>query len=363
MLRLFPPTLSLYLGKMLLVRSLAFLGGLILVLQSLDLLQESSRILAVDGNGTPEIMQYLVWRLPQLITQFLPFAVLLGSLLTLSTLAQNSEITIMKASGLSAHRILAPLLIAASVLAVGHVAVNEFWTADATRKLTAWKDVDYARIPTGDTGARALWVSDGGTVVKAASATRTGSSIELSDVLIYDMHDDSKLRRITSADRAIHAGRVWTLLGVRITDVGRGETKTLDTTRWSTDIDPTRFLVASIRPNEAPLWTLMRAIDERRKAGLPVQTLEAGLYHKFASPLSSIIMPLLGAVAGFGLARSGKLFIRVVIGMATGFAYFVADNFMIAMGEFGAAPPLMAAWAPLLLFILIGESILFRTEE
>ncbi|WP_222873485.1 hypothetical protein [Hankyongella ginsenosidimutans] len=65
-----PRTLSLYLGKMLLVRSLAFLGGLILVLQSLDLLQESSRILAVDGNGTSEILRYLTWRLPQLVTQF-----------------------------------------------------------------------------------------------------------------------------------------------------------------------------------------------------------------------------------------------------------------------------------------------------
>ena len=66
--------------------------------------------------------------------------------------------------------LLAPLMIAASLLAVGHMAVNEFWTADATRKLTAWKDVDYASMPDGDTGAQALWVSDGGTVVKASSA-------------------------------------------------------------------------------------------------------------------------------------------------------------------------------------------------
>ncbi len=363
MARMLPRTLSLYLGKMLLVRSLAFLGGLILVLQSLDLLQESSRILAVEGNATPEILQYLGWRLPQLITQFLPFAVLLGSLLTLSTLAQNSEISILKASGMSAHRILVPLLFAASLMAIGHMVVNEAWTADATRKLAAWKDVDYARMPDRDSGARALWVSDVGVVVKAASAKRTTRSIELTDVLIYDLRSDSRLRQIVSAERAIHAGHTWSLLAVKITDVESGTTRAVDTTRWTTDIDPARFLVASVRPNEVPLWTLMNAISERRRAGLPVATLETGLYHKFASPLSSIIMPLLGAIAGFGLARSGKLFIRVVIGMAIGFAYFVADNFMIAMGQFGAAPPLMAAWAPLLLFTLIGESILFRTEE
>ncbi|WP_222873486.1 LptF/LptG family permease [Hankyongella ginsenosidimutans] len=101
--------------------------------------------------------------------------------MTLSTLAQNSEITILKASGMSAHRILAPLMIAASLLAVGHMAVNEFWTADATRKLTAWKDVDYASMPDGDTGAgrsgsrtAAPWSkhqAPGGSAPQSSSAT------------------------------------------------------------------------------------------------------------------------------------------------------------------------------------------------
>jgi lipopolysaccharide export system permease protein len=74
-------------------------------------------------------------------------------------------------------------------------------------------------------------------------------------------------------------------------------------------------------------------------------------------------MPLLAGVAGFGLARSGVLFVRAVIGMALGFTYFVADNFALAMGNIGAYPPLLAAWAPFLLFLLIGEAVLIRTEE
>ncbi len=74
-------------------------------------------------------------------------------------------------------------------------------------------------------------------------------------------------------------------------------------------------------------------------------------------------MPLLGAVAAFGLARSGQWVLRAVIGMALGFAYFVADNFGIAMGNLGVYPPLIAAWGPFLLFFLIGEAVLVRTEE
>ena len=74
-------------------------------------------------------------------------------------------------------------------------------------------------------------------------------------------------------------------------------------------------------------------------------------------------MPLLAAVAAFGLARSGQLFLRAVIGMSLGFAYFVADNFALAMGNFGAYPPFLAAWGPFLLFFLVGEAVLIRTEE
>ena len=73
-------------------------------------------------------------------------------------------------------------------------------------------------------------------------------------------------------------------------------------------------------------------------------------------------MPLLAAVAAFGLARSGQLFLRGDRHVP-GFAYFVADNFALAMGNFGAYPPFLAAWGPFLLFLLVGEAVLIRTEE
>jgi lipopolysaccharide export system permease protein len=49
--------------------------------------------------------------------------------------------------------------------------------------------------------------------------------------------------------------------------------------------------------------------------------------------------------------------------MFLGFAYFVGDSFALAMGNLGAYPPFLAAWAPFLLFLLIGEAVLVRTEE
>ena len=105
------------------------------------------------------------------------------------------------------------------------------------------------------------------------------------------------------------------------------------------------------------------SIQDLRAAGRPTDALEAGWWHKISRPLSALLMPLLGSVAAFGLARSGRLFIRVVIGTALGFAYFVADNASLAMGNIGVYPPLLAAWGPFLLFLLIGETVLVRTEE
>ena len=106
-----------------------------------------------------------------------------------------------------------------------------------------------------------------------------------------------------------------------------------------------------------PEWVLAHPVLRR------TADFKAKWWHKLAGPLSSVLMPLLGAVAAFGLARSGQLFVRAVIGMALGFAYFVVDNAALAMGNFGGYPPLLAAWAPFVLFALIGETVLIRTEE
>ena len=104
-------------------------------------------------------------------------------------------------------------------------------------------------------------------------------------------------------------------------------------------------------------------IAELEAAGRPTDEARAGLAHKISGPLSTLLMPLLAAIAAFGLARSGQVLLRAAVGMALGFAYFVADNFSLAMGNAGAYPPLIAAWAPFLLFLLIGETVLVRTEE
>ena len=155
----------------------------------------------------------------------------------------------------------------------------------------------------------------------------------------------------------------WLLEGARQFDVARGTITDVGTIRFGRDIRPDQFTLAKVDPDALTFAELKAAISDLHDAGRPTAELEASLWHKMSGPLSALLMPILGSVAAFGLARSGQLFVRAVMGMALGFAYFVADNFSLAMGSLGAYPPFLAAWAPFFLFLLVGETMLFRTEE
>jgi lipopolysaccharide export system permease protein len=128
-------------------------------------------------------------------------------------------------------------------------------------------------------------------------------------------------------------------------------------------VDPSQVAISSVDADAQDIFTLSRSIEELRVAGRRTSELEGKWWHKLSGPLSAVLMPLLGAIAAFGLARSGQVLIRAIMGMALGFTYFVVDNAALAIGNFGGYPPLVAAWAPFLLFALLGETVLIRTEE
>ena len=85
--------------RLFLTRSLAVLVALVLILMTLDLLGESGKILAVPGNGDAELWRYVALRIPLLVSRFLPFSVLLGTLIAFVGLNQHSEVVAMKAAG------------------------------------------------------------------------------------------------------------------------------------------------------------------------------------------------------------------------------------------------------------------------
>lgn len=363
-LQFFPSrTVAIYMGRKFLTSILAVAALLFLVLQSLDLLGQSGKILAYPGNGQAQLLTYISLRAPQILDLVLPFSVLLATIITLATLNQNSEVVAMKAAGLSAHQVLAPLLIAALGMSVITFAFSERILSRATATLSAWEQAEFGPIPRDSNVKANIWVRDGDSIIKADRVEGTGSTTRLTGITIYVRDSQGGLARIITASRGVYSADGWRLTDASQFDVASGQRQALGDLTAASTVQPDQFTLSKVNPEGLSFVQLWSAIDQLKAAGRPTASLESNLWHKLSGPLSALLMPLLGAVAAFGLARSGQLFVRAVLGMGLGFAYFVADNFALAMGNLGAYPPFLAAWSPFLLFLMVGETVLIRTEE
>lgn len=356
-------TLTLYLARLFVLRIMAMLALLVLVLMMLDLLGTSGKIMAVEGNGQAELWRYVSLRVPQLIARFLPYSVLLATVITLLALNQNSEIVAMKAAGMSAHQVLAPLFLAAGAVSLASFAFNERVVTRATATLKAWEGAQFGPVPQ-EVGARSnVYFADGNDVLSAATMTGSGETMALQDVTFYRRTAAGTLTEQFRAPRATYAAPGWELVGAERFDVAAARTDRVERIVVGEGLTIEQIELDSVDPDAQGFFALRESIEAYERVGRRTSELEAKWWHKLAGPLSAMLMPLLGAVAAFGLARSGQLFVRALIAMALGFAYFVVDNAALAMGSFGGYPPLLAAWAPFFLFLLIGETVLVRTEE
>ena len=364
MFDLFPSrTLTLYLARLFLSRIIGVVVMLVLVLQLLDLLSESGKILAYPGNGEAQVWQYVMLRTPQIIQFVLPYSVLMGTLATFFPLNQNSEVIAMRAAGLSAHQILAPMLATALVVAGLSFGFNERVVTRASATLTAWQDVNFGPIPK-ESGVRShVFVADGQNILVAQLVSGEGTAIHMTDVTWYVRDASGMTKTLTHSDHATYAAPGWRLDRPVMFNVATTGTQTLPPMVVGQGIAPRQVDISNVNADSLDIFALHRAIGALKASGRRTAELEGKWWHKLSKPLSAVLMPLLGAVAAFGLARSGQLLVRAGIGFMLGFAYFVVDNMGLAMGNFGAYPPLIAAWAPFFLFLAIGETVLIRTEE
>src|SRR5579863_1242410 len=374
-LEFFPSrTLAFYLARLFISRIVSVLIMLVMVLQLLDLLGESGKILAYPGNGEAQLWSYVLLRLPQLVARFVPYSVLLATLLTFWPLNQNSEVIAMRAAGLSAHQILAPMLMTAMLVSVCSFGFNERVVTRASARLKAWQSTQYGAMPGGDSVHDDLYIGDGPDILAADSISGNGAQMQMQGVTWYHRDSRGRILEQIRSPRATYVdlgggnpssgrARGWLLDAPRRFDTQTLAGGSMPPVVVGRGVTPAQVEISTVDADSESLFALRRSIDTLRANGRRTAELDGKWWHKLTGPLSALLMPLLGAVAAFGLARSGQLLIRAVVGMALGFTYFVIDNAALALGNFGGYPPLIAAWAPFLLFLLVGEAVLIRTEE
>ena len=355
---------TLYVGRMFLLRFLGLLVFFVIILQMLDLLNESSKIMAAEGAGGTSLVRYILLRAPMIASQFTPFAALLGIVLTLAGLSHTSEITVMRAAGMSVYRVLFPIGFVCALVAIAHFTLHETVTIKSTDALEYWEVNDYAvdLPPKSDTRTDVRIAFDG-EFIRAASAARSGNAILLSDVTIYGLDDDGLVDQVIEARAARHEDNAWRLFNVTSMDVATNSVAESGDAIWTNSLDAELLFALTLEPDRTGLGELVSKIRQLNADRGDTREPMTSLLSRFSKPLATLVMPLLGAIAGFGVHRQGVLLARAVTGSALGFTYFVAENMALALGKLGVLPAIIGAFFPFALFMVVGFSILVAMEN
>ncbi|MHA7871381.1 MAG: LPS export ABC transporter permease LptG [Hyphococcus sp.] len=354
----------LYVGRMFLLRFFALLMFFIIILQMLDLLNKSSDILAVDGAGAESLLRYVALRAPQIASQFTPFAALLAIVLTLAGLSHTSEITIMRAAGMSIYRVLFPFGFVCAVVAVAHFTFHETVTVKTSEALDYWEANDFALDLPADTGTRTnIWIQFDGEIISAESAAYFGQAVLLTDVTIRSLSPEGLAENVIEARAARHENGVWRLFGAKLFNANTLAFEESENMIWTNSLDPAFLFALTLKPDQTSIRELLRKIRQLSEDRADTREAMTSLLSRISKPMATLVMPLLGAIAGFGVHRQGVLLARAVTGSALGFTYFVIENLGLALGKLGAAPAIIAAFFPFALFMVVGFSILLAMEN
>lgn len=355
---------TLYVGRMFLVRFFALLLFFVIILQMLDLLNKSSDILAVDGAGAGALWRYVSLRVPQIASQFTPFAALLAIVLTLAGLSHTSEITIMRAAGMSVYRVLFPFGFVCAIVAICHFIFHETVTIKSSEALDYWEANDYALNLPADTGTRTdIWIEFDNEIISAESAARFGNAVLLTEVVIRERNSIGLTENFIEARAARHEDGVWRLFGVKSLNASTLEVSRSEDAIWTNSLDPELLFALTLKSDQTSLGDLMGKIRQLSEERADTREAMTSLLSRISKPMATLVMPLLGAIAGFGVHRQGVLLARAVSGSALGFTYFVAENLGLALGKLGALPAIIAAFSPFAFFMVVGFSILLAMEN
>jgi lipopolysaccharide export system permease protein len=227
--------------------------------------------------------------------------------------------------------------------------------------LEDWRDAGYK--PAGEVAdGENSWLMEGNTIVRVGHVMKGGT--ELVNVRLLKQGGQAEIVEIVDIARAVWSGDGWTITGAKRvggTQSPAGPGSAPPT--WVTGLRPEHFMRFANHPNELSLNALQEYVGNVAIGTRPQYFYDTWLHQKIAGPIVLALMPLLAAIAAFAHHRQGSAVLTVVWGITLGFLFIVIDNMILAMGQFGTLPPVMAAWLPLALFATLGIWIVFSFEN
>ncbi|AHE97536.1 LPS export ABC transporter permease LptG [Thioalkalivibrio paradoxus] len=309
--------------------------------------------------GLWEAVVYVLLTLPRRVYELVPTAALLGSLLWLGNLASNSELTAMRAAGVTRVRLVSWVMQGGLVVVVGMVGMGELLAPEAEARAQHLKAFAFdERMTVGRIG---LWARDGNRIVHA-DAVLPGD--RLAGVRVIELGPTGDVRSITNVDRAEFQMDRWQLSGVarsRVSPFGVIPEKMPDEV-VDRLLAPEYFGVLVVEPRQMAASDLARYIRYLKENHLESAAYEVAFWQRFVLPASTWVMLLLAIPFLFGSQREGGAGRRLFIGLVLGVGFVIVMRTMAHMGLVYEFPPWVAASIPLWLFLLIAVVALARVR-
>jgi LPS export ABC transporter permease LptF/LPS export ABC transporter permease LptG len=325
-------------------------------------------------NQTPFIIvgEYLFNLIPYIVNTVTPLCSLLAVLITFGSLNRTSELTAMKATGISLYRVVAPILVLAAILAAALFAFDESYLPDANRRQEQLRSQIKGKPAQTFLRPDRKWIS--GSTDKAGDPTRIfyyqffdPDHDVFSNLTVFEFSPDT-----FTLQRRIFATSVhWDPSVNRwIFDNGWQRTFTGETIATYQPFTVSTFPEIHEAPNwfnkedlqsqEMTYGDLKRYIADLRQSGFDTVRLRVQLERKISDPVITLVMAILAVPFAVSMGKRGGLAgIATAIGVAI--AYWVVAGLFSSMGDINTLPPLLAAWSPDLLFGMAGAYLLLRT--
>ena len=324
-------------------------------------------------NRTPLVTvgEYLINLTPSMIYLITPLAALVAVLVTFGVLTRTNELTAMKATGISLYRVMAPIVVAAAMLALALFLFEQSYLPGANRRQEALRSVIKGKPAQTFLRPDRQWIfglqqpGKPGRIFYYQFFDPDRDRFANITVFEFDPENFSPVRRIFASSAHWEPE-----LNQWIFEQGwerRFEGESVSSYRTfkfesfaEITEQPEYFKREARQSQEMSFGELKRYIASLRQSGFDTKRLSVQLNRKLAFPLITLVMAVLAIPFALSMGKRGSLTgIAAAIGMAV--AYWAIDGTFEALGNVNMLPALLAAWSPDLLFALMGAYLLLRT--
>jgi len=311
------------------------------------------------------IFKYLLFKIPEILFQWtLPYGILLGTLLALGSLSRHSEITAMKAGGVSLYRITFPLLIFSFLVCLFSFLGNEYLVPYSNRKSQHLLSVQVRKEEPTYFKNHKIWYHSGNQVFNIQLIDRKNRLLK--GLTIYHFNDQFRCIRRVDAKEAKWNGGTWRFYDGAIRDFDEwGHTQMTPFRDQEFPLKETwESFQRSAQSSDGMSYSDLRAyIQKIRSAGYDATRYLAELYAKLSYPFLNVVMVLIGIPFALKTSRSGGVALSIGLSVMIGFSYGVIFYIFLSFGKSGILPPLLSAWTPTVIFGLTGVFTLMSIKQ